>query len=1165
MAAEEKVVIKVEIDADIDKDLLALERRIKALEDRQASFNRVADDTDTKLKSIAKSSSDIDDKLKKVDKSTNSNSKNFSVFGKSLQSAIPVLTKFAATLAKIGLIATSGQIALFTAGVLAAKLALVAGRLSAQGFQIALKGVSVAAAAVATGIAVAAAAIRQFQEAQLSPFLGGGTKGLTSARAFTRGVSSQMSGLLGGEATTAIIGSLARSGIQGRQANALITQMYNLTGGDAKATQSLAAAMAGGDLKEAISATEGAAGFKKGSLGGVSSMDQLMSKISSGAATSEAFAGLSDVMASTFIGTLKTEFSGMKTIFADLGDQLVNPFQQAFMQIGKILKEDVLSMTAIIQKFGADSMAPTLVSVVDKVSEFIRSNVISHVENVSTLSQSFVDFFKKMKSFASGVADALRSVEPAANVIIDMFKAGYDAGKGRGLFSSFTKSITENASELQSFGTSIGNVVGSLFDYLFSSQSGFFAKLPMFTKILNTIASELIPAIGKFQAALTPLLNALPNIIEGMASVLEMLAPVVEQITKAVAALLNVLPGPLAFITGVGMYGGYKSMGRTLQNPKGKQELYGKVGSGFSAVGAGLFNMFGRRPTLPLDELTGKPMGPMPKPVGRFDSLKGGAKKAITSPDARLLGGMAVLSSGASAYKSDELSYGSILSAAIGGAIAAKSPFGLLAGLIPVATNIVGKNKRATATDKAISSYLKDTSRSDLSKKSFEDVQGMQADELAKAAKMQAAYSKTREALDKQLADFVKYEKAKSGETYVDNIGKAVKSKEFDALAGYLKEMKIVGEDVSKEAIWKRLPELMRDSDNQVNNLNKSMANYEKILSGLSDKFDVSKDDIIAFGEALNLDFLTPDKYSMKGLETLFQLYKSPTIDRTMMFSPDLSKSPLGKAELNATANATLDALISASKSGTVDTNILGDFLSSFAQMEVAMGASPDVAFLSAIQEIREKVLEGAFPPSFLEQIGAKGLETDVLNQMAEKYGLNANVLEGKYRLPSGGVDVTRVDAFLADAAKTRTALQKGVLSNDWKALQGGVSAEGFGGFASFVEGKIMQKIGPSADPELLASVSTASADSLKAAAEEILGKDDTSRLMTEYLTTISSETGVQNALLSQIVANTAAGIKINITGNMSYTAERVSSYGYAGYNSDTVRPNSSGEAPLWG
>tara|TARA_R110000803_G_scaffold37598_11_gene81083 strand:- start:2571 stop:6341 length:3771 start_codon:yes stop_codon:yes gene_type:complete len=564
VAVEEKVVIKVEVDADITNDIAAIRTRLKAIEDHMGAFNRKAKDMDRGMDRVNKRFKKMEGVLTKV---------------------TAVFMKFMATLAKFSFIALAGQLGLFTAGLLAAKAALITGRAAASAYQASLRGLSVAAAGVATALAVAAAAMRQFNEVQLGFQFGGGAQGRTNAIRATRGIGSRTRGLLGSEATSAMAGSLGRAGVKPSQTSNVMRQLLNISGGDAKAAQSLASSIGSGDVKKATTALRGGVGFNQGSLKNVSSMQGIMGVVGGGGATGANFQTVGSDMASTFIGTLKTEFAGLSGMFADLGAPLLEPFRKSFTNISRMLKEDVLSMTAVLQKFGAESFAPSIESFIGATSEFIRKNIVNNMSDVKEMGQSFVDFGKAIQEFFLNLGDYLGKLEPAANVVIDMFKAMGGAAGGRGLFQSFNRLIVENADAFKDFGSSIGNVIGALFDQLSGGQMGFFNKLPLLADVFNTLANDVIPSLFGVFNKFAPLMERLPGALESLANVLDMLAPIVETLVSAISGLFGMLGG----MGGVGDIGSLALMGGLMMMTKGKgRSLLGRgARGGASAVRGG--------------------------------------------------------------------------------------------------------------------------------------------------------------------------------------------------------------------------------------------------------------------------------------------------------------------------------------------------------------------------------------------------------------------------------------------------------------------------------------------------------------------------------------------------------------------------------------------------
>ena len=522
MAVEEKVVLKVEVDADISNDIAAIRTRLKAIENHMGAFNKKAKDMDRGMDRVNRRF----DKMRGV-----------------VTKLTGVFVKFASTLAKFSFIALAGQIGLFTAGLLAAKAALITGRAAVSAYQASLRGLSVAAAGVATAIAVAAAAMRQFNEVQLGSQFGGGPKGLNNAIRASRGIGSQTRGLLGGEATSAMVGSLGRAGVKPSQTGNIMRQLLNIAGGDAKAAQTLAAAIGSGDVKRATTALQSGVGFNQGSLKNAGSIQGILGTVGSGGATGANFQNLGSEMASTFIGTIKTQFAGISGIFADIGAPMLEPFRQSFANISRMLKEDILSMTAVINKFGAESFAPTLETFIGATSEFIRKNIVNNLTDIKEMGQSFVNFGAAIKEFFLDIGDYLGKLEPAADVVIEMFKALGNAAGGRGLFQEFNKLVTDNASAFTAFGESIGNVIGALFDQLSGGQMGFFNKLPLLSDVFNTLANDVIPSLFGVFNKFAPLMERLPGALESLANVLDMLAPIVETLVNAIDTLFGGLQG----------------------------------------------------------------------------------------------------------------------------------------------------------------------------------------------------------------------------------------------------------------------------------------------------------------------------------------------------------------------------------------------------------------------------------------------------------------------------------------------------------------------------------------------------------------------------------------------------------------------------------------------
>ena len=448
------------------------------------------------------------------------------------------LMGFLKTFAKFSFLALAAEIAVFTASIASVNLLLATGRLVAQGYQASLRGVANASLAVVVGLSTAAAAVRQFQQASLTPFLGGGAAGYAAAQRANR-LSPAVAGLLGGEGTGNVVASLVRGGVAPERVSRVATTLSDLSGGNTEATVGLAGALASKDFEKSKMAVEEAAGFRKDSLEGVKNLEQLISVLAAGTVVSQEFAGSTDMLANTVIGSLKTQFAEIKQIFADLGGPFLQPFRDALMGISNTFKEAMLSISSVMMTDEAQSIFPTFERLTEALINFFSSNLVNNVQNINDVVDRFVSFMGSAKEAYLSFVDALKSLSPASTVVIDMFRAIGDAAGGRGLFRGFADLIVKNKDAFKQFGSSIGNVIGSVFDLLKSGNSGFFGKLGNISKALDAVAVSLMPALGQVMEAVTPIFERLPGIIEKLASLIQSMAPLIYDVVDLFARAID--------------------------------------------------------------------------------------------------------------------------------------------------------------------------------------------------------------------------------------------------------------------------------------------------------------------------------------------------------------------------------------------------------------------------------------------------------------------------------------------------------------------------------------------------------------------------------------------------------------------------------------------------
>ena len=583
---------KVKIDIDVDDANLG--RRLSKL---KRQFERL----DRTVTRMDRRGSGINDRFKNLDNRLNR-------LSRTLSGVLRGFGRLFSMFAKFSFLAMAGELAIFTAGLLAIKLAMITGRAAARLYDVALQGISVAAATAATALATAAAAMRQFQEAQLSPFLGNqpsGAGGLTglgrrdAAGRLGRGLGTQMQGLLGGEAAQQIAGSFARAGIGGMTASTLNRSLFDMSAGDAKAMMQVINQLGpNGSLAGAMQAVQALPGFKKGTSMNVSGVGGLMGLITSGALTSSNFQGFGNMLGGTFIGSAKTSFAGVKNTFADAGMALLGPMQDTMLQMTQILKENMISLQMIIQRFGADSMGPTMVTVFDRMMNFITENIIDHLGNIKEMGEGFMGFFRAIKNFFTGMGDFLGKYEPAANVIIDMFKAASNANKSS-LFRDFSRGLVANADRIKDFGAGLGRFFGGIFRLFEGGNNAFFGGLEKIVKVMDTIADDFIPALSEFFRAASPIVERLPTIIESLSTVMSTIAPVLRLVAEVIGRAIGILGGGGGGFIGTAgqlILGGM--VGKKLLNSRMVRRGMARMGmaGGGTAAASTLSKMFGLAP-----------------------------------------------------------------------------------------------------------------------------------------------------------------------------------------------------------------------------------------------------------------------------------------------------------------------------------------------------------------------------------------------------------------------------------------------------------------------------------------------------------------------------------------------------------------------------------------
>lgn len=932
---------------DLDIDVNGVATSIAQIQALRTSLNAIS----TNAMQLSERLGSITENSDRLDNSVNKNSRSLTRLNRNLkrfQGVLKVVTgpvlKFIKALGKFGFIALAGEIALFTAGLVAVKLALITGKAAANLYGIALKGVAVAAAGVATAVATAAAAIRQFNEASLSPYLGGGLAGRRAAARATRGLSPSVAGLLGGEGTTGVTTSLIRSGVAPQNINRIASTLFALSGGDVTATVGLAGAINKDDFKATKKAIEGASGFKEGSLAGVTTVEGLLSALQGNTVVKESFQNIGQELAQTFIGTMKTEFAGLKNFFADLGDPLIEPFRRSFLEISRIIKEDMLSIAGVIQQAGADSFAPTLVSLVDSISNFFRSNIIENIQSLDTFADSIIDFFRGVREFFADIGDVLRRFEPAANVVIDMFRAMGDAAGGRGLFAGFSDLVVANKDAFIQFGASIGNVIGAVFDLFKSGNNAFFNRLDSISETFNSIATNFVPMIGKLLEAFTPLFEALPGIIADLSKAFTQFAPILKgfmtilaAFATAIAKIASVLGGPL--LTAVFAL---SALTKVLIMSVGAMKLYSGFMEGLAKLPPGVSQHINLKNAA---RIAGAGMigyglvdaAVMQTGGGLVGGLSAAGGVGLITRNARMAGaagGLVAFGGGALSAKNDGIGVMNTAATVGGAALTAGATFAGMGGMSTLAITgigaLIGAAVLAGMTIWGVRSR-------DHSANVMADALDMYFEEFTEAGKMTA-------------------EKFFEGYNLQKDMRKAMEAgadtREFEQFINKYSELLggLLGKDIG-DMDQERLAALIEERDIEakaIEAVSSAARVYHDNLMILENATGKTGEEILRLADSLGINLFEAIGNAVNMTTVL--VADLNRIDPTRGILPDIESTSLFRTETAASANAALTELLTADE---LTSDLVAGYITSASALEVQRGADPITAAFGAIGNLR--------------------------------------------------------------------------------------------------------------------------------------------------------------------------------------------------------------------
>jgi hypothetical protein len=528
MAIEQKVVIRVEIDPDMTK-AAAVNAFLSTLDKRLGKTNKKLNKTSDLLKD------GVAFHLGRA-------ARKMADFGKAI-----LKVNFKGLIVELGLV---------TIGLVAMKGALAAGRGIMRGWNSTVSFLKVTTAGFTASIVALVSALmaanRQFQQTQLSPFIGG----MQNAREAMGALRSESLAPMGVQNITATAAMLSRAGLDTRRQAAVMREMANISSGDPKAfqamSQAVAAVQSSGSTKAGVAALQGLGPMFKDVAGKAGSMsaDEFIKAMGSGKLTPEAFQGQMDKINQTLMGGFKGMVTKLYVALADMGMIFLDPLRNALAQVEHIFLRSLHRVTGTINAYGLETFVPKLVSGVERFTNWWVKLIVNDLPRLMEVYGNIADWWR---SFTAGTSQWFGNLGAA----MDKFKESGDAawqfwknifgeiGKFMGgRFNEYDKDIKKQRQEFEMFGTSLGRVIAGILGVVTAFKDEFMEMLPELNEFFAFLTIDVFPVMQDFA--------------EQFAQAFKSALPVIRNIVSAflpMLILMNKLIGVIGGSSGMGGLG----------------------------------------------------------------------------------------------------------------------------------------------------------------------------------------------------------------------------------------------------------------------------------------------------------------------------------------------------------------------------------------------------------------------------------------------------------------------------------------------------------------------------------------------------------------------------------------------------------------------------------
>lgn len=560
MAIEENVVIHVKIDPDLARGKAAISATLADIDRQTRKLNRSGL---TASRGLGK----MDTQLRKLKMTADKVLKGFGAFFKMLT--------------KINFIGIAAEIGLVTVALLGVKLALVSGRFLVRAWDVALQGLGVAAAGAAAAIGTVTAALNEFAQVQLAPFIGG----MENAAQAVRGVmGDDLLSFFGAEGLQGAITELAKGGVSVeesytrilRQLGNFATEGKGLTdlagtfaqiNKEGKVTEQtlgaltsvnpvFASAIAEISTGEVLTGEEATKVAARAVAAGEITATEFAKALSGELESTNPFEGQLDRLNNTLVGQIKGLLVRMGSLFTDFGQEFLAPFKEAIDEIEFIVSKTLIRLRRSVTSFGVEKFIPGITTMIDKFGDFVVRMANEGIPKMERFIQRTGEVFTAMKDFFLNIRGVIGPLERGADTLGKLFGPLmtnlFGAGGLGGLIAQVSDQFADNADELEAFGNALGDLAYNAMGIFRDMADNFIGGLPVMTDFVMMLAHDVMPLLREVFVTFKELVKTvLPTATRLISDIARALLPVLQ-------ALQQILSSPMGPALGMAALGGGK-------------------------------------------------------------------------------------------------------------------------------------------------------------------------------------------------------------------------------------------------------------------------------------------------------------------------------------------------------------------------------------------------------------------------------------------------------------------------------------------------------------------------------------------------------------------------------------------------------------------------------